>query len=984
MLLNLILLLGVAWLVHKWLYSIPSNSGQKKSISDGDEGLGKGMRGFPGGSGSSRNPKKWKQHVRSPPVEAAWEKLCGSIIQEFIYDTWYASLTPDREFPAEIRRILNHAFGQLARRARRVNLRGVLEDTSELLMEQLELYRDTRESVAQSCQKQEKQDFLQLDLETRECMLRKKMVIEGNLHPAMMRPDGNYKMLRDVADGLVERLLSPADNQGPLTRSIARELLSSCVLKPLMMFCTPYHVNKGIYHLLKMQQARQEQGTVMSSPEKMPRGATNGNDQHVEKVRGHQEFEKRIAMAAQAETYQQDLGHTSILNSARSKVRSARTHTQPQMLRQEAFNHKQTPGNLLRSRSSGDLSTAPLAEPNGAGLDEVSLNGGRKEDAFSVMSSSNSTPTFPLMPTPFQSRFQSYGAGVDEEKTPSMKPLASEPAQQLSGNTEGENGHLIAFRPPLNGYELSVSAVNAAATAVAVATTATAGFAAVVRSGFVGRPKARVVAADLVAGETKDYVLYKIRVGDDTGREWTVSRRFRHFEILHRQLKNLPGYRATLPAKRLFNYTHSAEFVEERRRSLNAFLQAILSLPSAAKGTDVWDFLDSGSERFGLPARQGEDGDFSSLVAQNTTSTLISDPGHELYHEYSYDVMFPSASAPASLRKKGAISRTVKVAKNVSKGVVGAAVDVTHAAIRMGVSGMSDIMSDAVQEAKSSLTGKKHHRRSMSINGELSSLADHSPSSNLPTGEEYEKDEANASFDNSCSDEKSVNKGGAMDESCTSMLRGKEVRSQSASQAINMASLSRRENKQVTSSWSGPISQTSKSKKNIPKVRNVEVSSTPKDVGDPLQHQIRSPYLESPATPFPGGDWYDRYGGLDPASGSGISAPLYELVDSIFQLQTRGFFRRQVFSIARQVLSFAIGDAIDVYLLEKLRMLRQEAFLAHSIHSIQAALWPGGVWFQNTASFRALHETLSSGPPRSPLHRRPGNGIRPDDFLTPM
>lgn len=31
---------------------------------------------------------------------------------QFLYDTWYACLTPDREFPAEVRRILNTAFGQ--------------------------------------------------------------------------------------------------------------------------------------------------------------------------------------------------------------------------------------------------------------------------------------------------------------------------------------------------------------------------------------------------------------------------------------------------------------------------------------------------------------------------------------------------------------------------------------------------------------------------------------------------------------------------------------------------------------------------------------------------------------------------------------------------------------------------------------------------------------------------------------------------------
>jgi sorting nexin-13 len=45
---------------------------------------------------------------------------------QFVYDAWYASLTPDKEFPREIRRILNTAFGELASRARRLDVRKML------------------------------------------------------------------------------------------------------------------------------------------------------------------------------------------------------------------------------------------------------------------------------------------------------------------------------------------------------------------------------------------------------------------------------------------------------------------------------------------------------------------------------------------------------------------------------------------------------------------------------------------------------------------------------------------------------------------------------------------------------------------------------------------------------------------------------------------------------------------------------------------
>lgn len=43
----------------------------------------------------------------------------------------------------------------------------------------------------------------------------------------------------------------------------------------------------------------------------------------------------------------------------------------------------------------------------------------------------------------------------------------------------------------------------------------------------------------------------------------------------------------------------------------------------------------------------------------------------------------------------------------------------------------------------------------------------------------------------------------------------------------------------------------------------------------------------------------------------------------------------QVFSVARQALSLVAGDAIDVYLLGKLRLLRQEHAIARAIQSLQ-------------------------------------------------
>lgn len=83
---------------------------------------------------------------------------------------------------------------------------------------------------------------------------------------------------------------------------------------------------------------------------------------------------------------------------------------------------------------------------------------------------------------------------------------------------------------------------------------------------------------------------------------------------------------------------------------------------------------------------------------------------------------------------------------------------------------------------------------------------------------------------------------------------------------------------------------------------------------------------------------------------TGISAPLYEIVDVVFHLQTRGFFRQKVFSIARQCLSLVAGAAIDEAMMKQLKLVRQEHTIARILHRIQSSLWPGGRWYQTMLS----------------------------------
>jgi sorting nexin-13 len=68
----------------------------------------------------------WRKKVNSPPVEAAIEKFTNHIISEWVTDLWYSRITPDKEGPEELVNLVNNVLGEIASRARDVNLINLL------------------------------------------------------------------------------------------------------------------------------------------------------------------------------------------------------------------------------------------------------------------------------------------------------------------------------------------------------------------------------------------------------------------------------------------------------------------------------------------------------------------------------------------------------------------------------------------------------------------------------------------------------------------------------------------------------------------------------------------------------------------------------------------------------------------------------------------------------------------------------------------
>ena len=600
----------------------------------------------------------WREQVGSEAVCAAWENLAGAIVQEFIYDSWYSHLTPDTQFPAEVRALLNAAFGQLSQRAKKVQIRQVVSEICELFMEHLDLFRDTREELIKQGEwdrAENEMDQLEFSHEI-DLLIRENMKRAGNLHPAL--ESSHYYVLRDISEIFVYHLIDKHLKSRLASRAVARELLAGCVFRPLIKFCSPYFWTKGLVALLQRAETRQNEIIRLQSKE----DALYGVWCMTSKIR---------------ETIEKEDLHAKV----------PVTGHDPQVSDVDDDENTTTP----RSDSSD------------------SLNDNYHENA-----------SIPI-------------------RDPAI----------LDKKSMERSDHLVA----------------------------------------------RIVNAELNSDGARDFVVYKIRVGD-ASKEWTICRRYRQFEVLHRQLRQVSDYSCQLPGKRFFFHTPNVDFIEQRRCALDDYLQSILQNPILKASEDLWEFLRQDSGRFEISTEKG----------------------------------------------KGKMKHTMSSKVLIATEMVGRACEAT---------------------LDSSYQIKKHAK----------------------TGVE------------------------GMIKGMKTLTKGKKKESKNSMEKLRVMQDRHNLNKSQLDMSPGTSTSTSMSDKTVDVEEN----------------------------------------GLDQGMKSfsvSIQTPIYDMLDCIFQLQTRGFFRRQVFSVGRQMLSLVLGDAVEDYLSESLDFVRQESTISKMIHRLQTLLWPAGVWMR--------------------------------------
>ncbi|XP_019054077.1 PREDICTED: uncharacterized protein LOC104602073 isoform X1 [Nelumbo nucifera] len=846
---------------------------------------------------------KQKRKIASPLVEAAVDEFVDKILQEFIIDLWYSSVTPDREGPEQIRLIITEVIGEISARAREINLVDLLtRDMVDLIGNHLDLYRRNQSAIGMDV-------MGTLSCEEREEKLRHHLMASKELHPALISPECEYKVLQRLMGGVLAVVLSPTEAQCPLVRCFIRELLTSLVMQPVMNLASPGFINELIEQLFLTKvddgskEVNDDQSADVTSKHHDQSGAV-GSTQGGQSTKGkilstcnqpdimvlsqgsHQEQgSPSISTYMNSPTHTCKEYHMHSCSADRATVLEAATQRSevipPKNLENMWSNGNDYNNNVDKPVKAGD-SSAPAMRPSETSY-SVPVRNSSKEMLTNNHESFAGTENKVMVQ-------EIEGLNIDSQLNDGIKIGTQSSQDPKKGTSFGgeyladklERKTIAAANCKKKQFKRSIS-TSALKTQLDMEKTFMGGGGGSLSQKFcnpnsswhkdnivespsgmvfcseglvhIPKLKCQVVGAYFEKLGSKSFAVYSIAVTDAEKNTWFVNRRYRNFERLHRHLKAIPNYTLHLPPKRYLSSSTTDSIVHQRCIKLDKYLQDLLSIANVAEQHEVWDFLSASSKNYSF-------GKSTSVMRELAVN--VDDAMDEIVHQFkgvSDGLMHivDSSSLPASpLTESRNMSLNVDdINKHFSN---------RHSSNYNHME-TSHCLSDNEESAKS--IGHDHeeidYKSEVNVwhsDNELSSK-----SSQLRVMQHYED------------------------------ARG--------------LSPERSQSSDVKSESFGPdgyhIAQTS-----------VTFDSVEDLVG--LQDKWAPP---------------------------NVSLPLLNLVAKIFQLETRGWLSRQVFWFSKQILQLMMEDAIDDLVIRQIYWLQRDDIIAKGIHWVQDVLWPDGTFFLN-------------------------------------
>ncbi|KAJ4965783.1 hypothetical protein NE237_017632 [Protea cynaroides] len=817
-------------------------------------------------------PPKSKRKIDSPLVEAAIDDFIDKVLQDFVVDLWYSDITPDREVPEQIRLLIFDALGEISRRVREINLLELLtRDMVDLIGDNIDLYRRNQSAIGVDV-------MGTLSSEERDERLKHHLLASKELHPALVSPECEYKVLQRLMGGVLAVVLRPREAQCPILHSIATELLTCLVMQPILNLANPAFINEIIeYVILALTEDRSKEvgddrsaaatghhhdnsGAVgaMQSGESISGTNAATSNQQSDRVLATSSNQGMIPLGtsgpSQNLTY--DEGPPQPLAADWASVFEAATQRRTEVLAPENLENMWTKGRNYRKKSQKHARAAPLMSTS-------------RTSSMPVRNSKEILTNRPIVSTGMDNKLAVWltdGANLDP---PPSDRIDSETRLLLGlnkGASFGSEGNTILHSSGSKTQLKRSSSTSALQTHTDFEKTVAGGSIipeefynsnfgwrkeehkvkgtsdmVIWKEGWLDSSKlrCRVVGAYFEKIGSKSFAVYSIAVTDAEKTTWFVKRRYSNFERLHRHLKEIPNYNLHLPPKRFLSSSTDDSFVHQRCIQLDKYLQDLLSIANVAEQHEVWDFLSVSSKNYSFG---------KSTSVMKTLAVNVDDAMDDIMRQF----------------------------KEVSDG----------------------LMRKVVGSSSSPIAG------SPSTSGRKTYF------DNLETPHYL-------------SDHEEGIKGG--DSGHDIIGSGAKANGWHSDNELNSKGLPPR----VIKRGQG--------------CRSLDYDRRQNTVVKP--EKIRPDEYPVASCPVTSGIVEDSVGVPPEWTPPNVSVPLLNLVDKIFQLNRRGWLRRQVFWISKQILHLVMEDAIDDWLLSQMQWLRRDDVIAQGIRWVQNVLWPNGKFF---------------------------------------
>ncbi|XP_074563348.1 uncharacterized protein LOC141819977 isoform X2 [Curcuma longa] len=773
-------------------------------------------------------PSRWKKKIDSPLVDSAIDEFISKILQDFVIDLWYSSITPDKEAPELIRSLILDVLGEISGRLKEMNLVDLLtRDLVDLIGNQLDLYRKKQSEIGVNV-------MITLSSEERDEKLKHHLMASNELHPALFSPESEYKVIQRIIGGVLAISLNPQEAQCPLVSCFSRELLTCLVVQPILKFASPGYINELIEYMflnntdssnmvVKSDSSKKDSGQNTQDGKSELRKTSTNFSPHSALV--HSVGEKSTEVSLQG-TQKNSVHHLPSRPADWAVALEATTKRRTEVLAPENLDNMWTKGRNYQKK------TAKLIQ------------------AGALLGSVNATSGL-VTPTP---QAGSPGKELVANMSDSIKEKKQCMEMALSCQNEKNTGKLVTSNKIqlkrssstsdmdtnfLNRKGESTSSKENHRQDSAKLTDEESARVVPHMEGYLHTPKikCRVVGAYFEKIGSKSFAVYSIAVTDTDGKTWFVKRRYRNFERLHRQLKEIPNYSLHLPPKRFLSSSIDDYFVHQRCILLDKYLQDLLSIANVAERHEVWDFLSVSSKNYSY-------GKSSSVM--KTLAVNVDDAMDDIVRQF----------------------------KGVSDG----------------------LMRKVVGPPSSHVVSPSLDDKSLSLSWNQEDLSKQIPRfRSMETSHSLSEDE------------------GHDDDTVTN---------------------------------SGWHSDNELSSKSFPPrvVKRTKVHSSmeyQQGQGSEKFDRIGSDALK---TSLHANSFEDPFGMPSEWTPPNVSVPILNLVDKIFQLNRRGWLRRQAYWMSKQILQLIMEDAIDDWILRQIHWIRRDDIIAQGIRWVQDILWPNGTF----------------------------------------